>query len=250
MFRNSVYFLLVIVVFIYFGILKTNSVQAGITVPILMYHFIGNNPNPKDKARDTLSVSPDKFEAQMDYLAKNGYTPISLDTLYGIFGKQTTAPVKPIVLTFDDGYIDFYTTAYPIFRRFNFHVVSFIPTGLIGGPSYYMNWNQIKEIQDSGLVTFEAHTVTHANLATLNSAAALKQMQDSKNVLLSHTGYPVNFIAYPYGGTNSSVQAAAKKAGFVGGLGTWYGKASGPGMNMPRMRITGQMSLKDFASRL
>lgn len=219
------------------------------SVPILMYHFIGNNPNPKDTARNTLSVSPDKFEAQMDYLSKNGYTPISLDTLYGIYNNQTAAPAKSVVLTFDDGYIDFYTTVFPILRRFNFHAVSFIPTGLIGG-GYYMNWNQIKEIASTGLVTFEAHTVTHANLALLSFQAALQQLTDSKNVLQAQTGYPVNFIAYPYGASNASIQSAAQKAGFVGGLGTWKGKVSGFSLNLPRIRITGQMSLKDFASRL
>ncbi len=221
---------------------------ANVKVPILTYHYIANNPNLKDKARDALSVSPDKFESQMDYLAKNGYTPISLDTLQGLFNKQGTI-TKPIVLTFDDGYIDFYTNAFPILRRFNFHAVEFIPTGLIGG-SYYMNWNQIKEIQASGLVTFEAHTVNHVNLTSLSYNNALKQMLDSKNVLASQTGYPVNFIAYPYGVSNDSVRAAAKKAGFSGGLGTWIGKATGPSMNMPRIKVSGAWSLKEFASRL
>lgn len=230
-------------------LLPENTLAANIKVPILTYHYIAANPNPKDKARDSLSVPPDKFEAQMDYLSKNGYTPISLDTLYGIYNNQTSAPTKPVVLTFDDGYIDFYTNAFPILRRFGFHAVEFIPTGLIGG-GYYMNWDQIKEIQASGLVTFEAHTVSHVNLVSLSYTTALKQMLDSKNVVFQQTGYPVNFIAYPYGTSNGSVQSAAQKAGFVGGLGTWYGKASGPGMNLPRRRITGQMSLKDFVSRL
>lgn len=225
------------------------ALGAGISIPILLYHYVANNPNPKDTARNSLSVSPDKFEAQMNYLAQNGYTPITLDTLYGIYNKQTSAPKKPIVLTFDDGYIDFYTIVYPILRKFNFHAVSFIATGLIEG-SYYMNWNQIKGIQSSGLVTFEDHTVTHANLAGLTFQAALKQMIDSKNVLQSQTGYPVNFIAYPYGISNKTVQAAAQKAGFVGGLGVWYGKATGPSINMPRIKVSGFWSLKEFASRL
>ncbi len=232
------------------GFLTIHAVEAvNFSVPILMYHYIGNNPNPKDKARDALSVPPDKFEAQMDYLSKNGYTPITLDTLYGIFNKQVTAPAKPVILTFDDGYIDFYTTAFPILRRFNFHAVEFIPTGLIGG-SYYMNWNQIKEIQSSGLVTFEAHTVNHVNLTSLSYNNALKQLLDSKNVLGAQTGYPVNFIAYPYGASNSSVQAAARIAGFIGGLGTWYGKAGGPSLNMPRIKVSGFWSIKEFVARL
>lgn len=222
---------------------------ANTNIPILTYHYVANNPNPKDTQRDALSVSPDKFEAQMDYLSKNGYTPITLDTLFAIFNKQTAAPAKPVVLTFDDGYIDFYSIVYPILRRFNFHAVSFIPTGLIGG-SYYMNWSQIKEIQSSGLVTFEGHSVTHPNLASLSYDAVLKQLQDSKNILQSQTGYPVNFMAYPYGVSNASVQAAAQKAGYIGGLGTWYGRAGGIGMNMPRIKVSGAWSIKEFAARI
>lgn len=222
---------------------------ANIKVPILMYHFIANNPNPKDTQRDSLSVSPDKFEAQMDYLAKNGFTPISLDTLYGVYNGQTAVSGKMVVLTFDDGYIDFYTTVYPILKRFNFHAVSFIATGLVGG-GYYMNWDQIKEIGSGGLVTFEGHSVTHPNLAGLKYDAILKQMVDSKNTLQSQTGYPVNFIAYPYGVSNTYIQKAAKQAGLVGGLGTWFGKASGPSMNMPRIRVSGFWNLKEFAARL
>lgn len=245
--RIKVLFSLMLFLLIFF--VPDRISAASVRIPILTYHYVANNPNPKDVQRDALSVSPDKFDAQMNYLSKNGYTPITLDTLYGIFNKQTIAPTKPVVLTFDDGYIDFYSIVYPILRKYNFHAVSFIATGLIGG-SYYMNWNQIKEIQSSGLVNFEDHTVTHANLPSLSYSAALKQMVDSKNTLQSQTGYPVNFIAYPYGASNSSVQTAAQKAGFVGGLGTWYGKASNPGMNMPRIKVSGYWSIKEFASRL
>lgn len=248
---NMRYFTFLILAFLTFiPIFTPMTVQAvGSGVPILTYHYIADNPRPKDVQRNALSVPPAKFEAQMDYLAKNGYTPISLDTLYGIFNHQTSAPVKPIVLTFDDGYIDFYTNAYPILRRFNFHAVSFIPTGLIGG-SYYMNWDQIKEIASSGLVTFEGHTLTHANLPSLSYAVVLKQLVDSKNILQAQTGYPVNFVAYPYGSTNGNVQAAAQKAGYAGGVGTWYGKASGASLNMPRIKVSGSWSIKEFAARL
>lgn len=244
-FLPAVFFLLLVL-----AVCLPTSVQATyFKVPILMYHYVAGNPNPKDKARDYLSVPPDKFEAQMLYLAQNGYTPITLDTLYGIFNGQASAPGKPVVLTFDDGYIDFYTNAYPILRRFNFHAVSFIPTGLVGG-SYYMNWNQIKEIAYSGLVVFEGHTVNHVSLTSLSYAAALKQLVDSKNVLQANTGYPVNFIAYPNGATNGWVQAVAQHAGYVGGAGTWYGKTWGPSFNMPRIRVSGFWSIREFASRL
>ena len=249
MLRTIIAFLAFFLLLLPKNLLAANLLAAKINVPILTYHYIAYNPNPKDKARDALSVPPDKFDLQMDYLSKNGYTPITLDTLYGIYSGQVSIPSKPVVLTFDDGYIDFYTIAYPILRKYNFHAVAFIPTGLVGG-SYYMNWGQIKEIQSQGLVTFEAHSVTHPNLASLSYAATLKQMLDSKNVLQSQTGYPVNFIAYPYGASNLSVQTGAKSAGFVGGVGTWFGKTSSGSMNMPRIKVSGFWSLKEFAARL
>lgn len=226
-----------------------SEVKAAGGIPILTYHYVDYNPNKSDIARDALSVTPDKFDAQMGYLSQNGYTPISLDTLYGIFNKQTTVSGKPVVLTFDDGYENFHRVVYPILRKYNFHAVAFIPTGLVG-TGYYMNWNQIKEIHSSGLVTFEGHSVTHPNLTGMTFNTVLAQLTDSKNVLFSQTGYPVNFVAYPYGTSNKNVWSAAQKAGYVGGLGTWYGKATAPSMNMPRIKVSGNWSLKEFASRL
>lgn len=222
---------------------------AQVSVPILMYHYVGENPNPADTGRDYLSVSPDKFEEQLTFLKDNGFTPITLDNLYGIFNFQAESPARPIVLTFDDGYIDFYTTAYPILAKYNFKAVSFIPTGLIGS-GYYMNWDQIREISKSGLVTFEGHTISHPNLTLLAPNEALRELKEGREVLQAQTGYPVNFIAYPYGISNYQVQDLAKQAGFAGGVGTWNGKSSGSGINMPRIRITGQMDLKTFVSRL
>lgn len=234
---------------LFFIFFMPNSALAAGGVPILTYHYVDYNPNKSDTARDALSVTPDKFDAQMGYLSQNGYTPVTLDTLYAIFSKQASMPAKPVVLTFDDGYDNFYRVVYPILQKYNFHAVAFIPTGLIGG-SYYMNWDQIKEIQKSGLVTFEGHSVTHPNLAGMSYDSAYKQLVDSKHVLQSQTGYPVNFVAYPFGSTNGSVQAAAQKAGYVGGVGTGYGKAYNPSMNMRRIKVSGSWNISQFASRL
>lgn len=234
-------------VFLFLLLFFPKLTNAQVNVPILMYHYVGENPNPADFGRNYLSVTPDKFEEQLTYLKNNAFTPITLDNLYGIFNSHATPPAKPIVLTFDDGYIDFYTTAYPILAKYNFKAVSFIPTGLIG-TGYYMNWDQIREIQRSGLVTFEGHTMTHPNLTFLPPGQALRELKEGKEILQSQTGYPVNFIAYPYGISNYQVQELAKQAGFVGGVGTWLGKADQPGIDIPRIRINGSISIEQFAS--
>ncbi|MBI2021789.1 polysaccharide deacetylase family protein [Candidatus Daviesbacteria bacterium] len=220
-------------------------------VPILTYHYIGNNPNPDDKARDNLSVSPDKFEEEMAYLQKQGYATISLDTLYAALKGQVTLPDKSIILTFDDGYVDFYVNAYPILRKYNLHATSFIPTGLIG-QGYYLNWDQIKEMDASGLISFQSHSVTHADLPSLSSDQLKYQLAESKKTLEAQLGKPVNFMAYPYGTSNSTVWQAAKEAGYMGAVGTWSSTIQSEGtiMDMPRIKIPGGIELQVFASRL
>jgi len=220
-------------------------------VPMLMYHYIGNNPDPRDKQRDSLSVSPDKFEEQMVYLASNGYSTTNLDTLYSSLKKVTTLPNKTIILTFDDGYIDFYHNAYPVLRRLNFQATVFIPTGLMNqGP--YLNWSQIQEMKASGLISFQAHTVKHVYLPSLSDENALFELRESKKVLESYIGSAVNFLAYPFGATNDRIINLTKQAGFTGAIGTWpnYIQAEGYIYNMPRLRVGGFTSLQVFISYL
>ncbi len=212
----------------------------SVNVPIIYYHYISNNPNPADKARYSLSVSPDKFDGQMGYLAKVGYNPITLDTLYAGL-KNGGLPGKPIVLSFDDGYGDFYLNAYPILRKYSFHAVEFIPTSLIG-TGYYLNWDQISEMNSSGLISFEAHSLTHPNLVALSYTDQKNQIFASKKILESHLGHPVNFFAYPYGSSNSTSWDLVKQAGYLGAVGTWGGTIESEGniFDMPRIRVAGQ----------
>lgn len=222
-----------------------------IRVPILLYHYIGNNPKPEDTARDSLSVSPNDFDEQLGYLQKNSYTPITLDTMIaGLYG-QVNLPPNPVIITFDDGYIDLYLNAYPILQKYHFSAVAFIPTGLIG-TSYYANWNQILEMHRSGLISFQAHSVTHANLASLSAGELKYELFESKKALESKLGVPVNFIAYPYGISSPQVLTSAREAGYIGGVGTWYSNIVSEGvlLNMPRIRVGGQMPISTFTSRL
>ena len=220
-----------------------------IRVPILMYHYISNNPESGDEKRAILSVTPDTFATQIAYLAQNGYTTITLNTLYDIFHEQVTPPAKPIVLTFDDGYVDFYLNAYPILRKYNFCAVSFIIVGSVG-QGYYLSWDQIRDMQSSGLISFESHTVTHPDLTKLSYTRLLSELQDSKNMLEAQTGRIVHFISYPYGKINATVMNAARQVGFVGGVATWNGKARCPSMDMPRVQVNGPWTLQTFASRV
>src|SRR5206468_1637418 len=88
-------------------------------IPILLYHYISANPDaPADVVRTRLSVPPDAFAAQLAYLARAGYTTITLDDLVAILHDGAAPPPKPVVLTFDDGYADFYANAYPLLTQY------------------------------------------------------------------------------------------------------------------------------------
>ncbi|MDO8570300.1 MAG: polysaccharide deacetylase family protein [Candidatus Daviesbacteria bacterium] len=222
-----------------------------IRVPILMYHYIGNNPNPTDKQRDYLSVTPDKFEEQMKYLKENGYNTISLDTLYPAIRGQITLPAKSIILTFDDGYMDFYTNAYPILLKYGLHATVFIPTNLMN-QGYYLSWNQIREMSGSGLINFGAHGVNHYHLTSVSPQTAESEIIQSKKILQDNLGIPINFIAYPFGAVNENIIKITKNAGYMGALGTWANKTQSEGtiFNMPRLKVGGGADLQTFIDLL
>ena len=206
-------FFLLVSLSIIFLLNPVNTKASSFNVPILMYHYIGNNPNPKDTMRNTLAVSPDKFEAQMAYLASNGYTAISLDTLYGIFNNQATVSGKPIVLTFDDGYLDFYTDVFPILKKYQVKAVAYIVPGFLEKPNNLTHL-QLKEISKSGLVEIGAHTVFHTYLKKLDEKRVKFEVMESKQMLENELQIKVISFAYPYGVFDEKAIEIVKNAGF------------------------------------
>ncbi len=110
--------------------------EHGIKVPILLYHYISINPNKADVMRNGLSTPPDILDQQFSILKSHGFTTITFDELAAAFSGKATLPTKPIILTFDDGYVDFYFNAYPLLVKYQMKGIEFIPTGLIGGGNY------------------------------------------------------------------------------------------------------------------
>lgn len=222
-----------------------------LSVPVLMYHYIRVNPNPSDKVGFNLSVTPDNFNAQMDYLAAHGYHTISLDELGAGLFSGATLPNKPIVITLDDSYKDAYTAAYPILKSHGMRAVSFVITGFVGGPSY-LTWDMINEMKGSGVFIFESHTVNHIALSYASNNRIRQELTDSKNSLQTHLGYPVNWIAYPYGNVNANVATITQQTGYIGAFGTNRGTYESPNnmFTLPRVRIGGSDTIGSFAEKL
>lgn len=225
----------------------TPASTASTYVPIVMYHYIRVNPDPRDRAGYSLSVTPAMFRAQMDYLAGNGFHVVSLRDAVEAIRLHRALPPHAIVLTFDDGYADFFTSAVPELRRHGFTATNFVVSGFVGRGGY-MNWSQVQAADAMGF-NIGAHTVDHVALAGIAPARAAWEISQSKATLEAMLGHPVLDFAYPYGSFNAGVAARARQLGFasasstIGGAWHW----SGTLMNLHRVRVGGGMSLAGFA---
>ena len=187
-------------------------------VPVLNYHQVEQkNGNP-------LTLWPDQFEAQMAYLAEEGYTPITIDEMMDALENGAPLPEKPVIITFDDGYADNYEYAYPILKKYGFKATIFLIYDFTNAYPNYLTWEQIDEMKQSGLIRFESHTMTHANLAELDSADELRhEIADSHDLLSEKIGYDMHYIAYPGGRVNPEIEEITRAAGYRGGFTVHYG---------------------------
>src|SRR3989441_2884555 len=216
-------------------------------VPILYYHYIRINPNPRDRVGFSLSTPPAMFRAQMQYLADHGFHVISLHQAVVAIKNHSGLPSRPVVLTFDDGYTDFFTTAAPILQSHGFTATSFVISGRMGWGGF-MTPSQVVAADGMGF-TIGAHTVDHVTLATQTPARATWEMQQSKLALEQLLGHPVVDFAYPYGSFNQYDMTQAKNLGFESACSTMYGTAHSAGQlyELSRMRIGGGLPLTYFA---
>ncbi len=219
-------------------------------VPILMYHYIRVNPNPRDRVGFGLSTPPAMFHAQMQYLADHGFRVISLRQAVAAIRAHSPLPSRPVVLTFDDGYADFFSAAIPELRSHGFTATNFVISGRMGMWSY-MTPGQVAAAAAMGF-NIGAHTVDHFALAALAPARAIWEMRTSKQTLEGLLGQPVLDFAYPYGSYTAFVAAQARTLGFETaassnpGVLHWAGQL----MYLSRQRVGGGMSLRTYASLL
>lgn len=221
-----------------------------VRVPILEYHYIRVVSDPRDRLGFNLSVTPADFQAQMDWLQANGYHPVDLNDLRAYFKEQKPLPARPVILTFDDGYTDFYTTAFPVLQSHGFKGVAYIVPGFLDHPRY-MTSAQVVEIDRAG-IEVAAHTMTHADLTKASAAGLVSEIQGSKNALERMLGHPVLDFCYPSGMFNATVIAALQQFGFESATtelpGTDHTWASR--LTWTRVRVNGGERLDQFVANL
>lgn len=162
--------------------------------PILEYHQITDSP---EVGFEQYTVPPAEFAAQLDYLQQKGYTTITLQDFMRVLHGKGTLPEKPIVLTFDDGYLDNYTEMLPILEAHNMKAVVYVITNNIGQPGY-LTIEQLKDMQKRG-IEIGSHTADHLSLKNLDDALRRYEVRDSK-IFLEWSGLATIYsFSYPSG---------------------------------------------------
>ncbi|RNB87205.1 polysaccharide deacetylase family protein [Brevibacillus fluminis] len=176
------------------------------SIPVLMYHCIS-------KGNNYLYVPPEQFEHQLVSLQKDGYTTITASELLSFWERGTVLPKKPVLITLDDGYEDNYTNAFPILKKHRAKATIFVVTGAVGRPNY-MSWQQLGEMNKSGLVDLESHTVHHHNTRKITDAEFRTELVDSKQELESHLNKKIVIFAFPFGESKPSSAAILQESGY------------------------------------
>jgi peptidoglycan/xylan/chitin deacetylase (PgdA/CDA1 family) len=221
-------------------------------VPILMYHYVSDLPAGADRYRRDLTVSPESFRAQLQYLADAGYHPITLTDIYYHFTQGIPLPEKPVVLTFDDGYRDAYDVVFPMLLDYGFPGTFFI----LSSPAHYesadyLTWGQMKEMSDAGMA-IEGHGRDHVDLRGRTYDYLVYQTLGIQEAIHHHTGRLPRFFCYPAGQYDASVIAVLESEGYWGAVTTQFGREHTPeGLyEMGRVRVRGSDTLESFVDKL
>lgn len=221
-------------------------------VPILMYHYISAPPADADVYRKDLSVPPERFESHLRYLHEHGYRTVTLDDLLAFLAGGTALPPRPVILTFDDGYVDNYTAAYPLLRKYgmvgHFFIISdFVNQGRAG----YMTWPQIEELAAAGQ-RIGSHSRDHPDLKGKTVDYLVWQALGGLEAIQEHTGSHPRWISYPAGSYDDQVIAVYKSAHYWGGLSTEQGATHTLAQifTLKRVRVRGTHTADDLAALL
>jgi peptidoglycan/xylan/chitin deacetylase (PgdA/CDA1 family) len=171
-------------------------------VPVLLYHAVTTTPGAHIAP---FTVSPAEFERQLDAVLEAGRTPVTFGEL--VAGERSgTAPARPVVVTFDDGYADFAEHALPALTARSLPSTLFVTTGWLAGRGSrepgptdpMLSWSQLAELPESG-VELGAHSHSHPQMDTLTGAALREELERPREQLEDALGRPVDLLAYPHG---------------------------------------------------
>jgi peptidoglycan/xylan/chitin deacetylase (PgdA/CDA1 family) len=216
-------------------------------VPILEYHVVGTAP--ADAPFPELYVRREAFAAQLRWLRRHGYQAVSLQRAYDYWTRGYALPPRPVVLSFDDGYREDFTSVRPLMLLHHWPVVlNLAVQNVLDGK---LTLAQLRAMVRDGW-EIDAHTLTHPDLTTLDAAELRHQIAGSRLWIRRRLKVPVDFFCYPAGRYDAAVLRAVRAAGFRGATTENHGPASSVDgyLTLDRIRVNGSDSLATFAAKL
>jgi peptidoglycan/xylan/chitin deacetylase (PgdA/CDA1 family) len=194
-----------------------------VRVPVLMYHSIADESSARFRP---YAVRPADFAAHLDALHDTGYSSLSMAEYNRLCaGPAGDWPQRPVVVTFDDAFLDFHDTALPMLAEHGFTATLFVPTRYVGETSRWlwregeddramMTWSTLLEASSAD-VEIGSHTQSHPQLDLVNPGEARREITDSKHILEQQLQRPVESFAYPFGYSNRTVRRLVRDAGYL-----------------------------------
>lgn len=201
------------------NVLGAKTPEISIRVPILLYHYVEYVRDKGDTIRKSLDIVPYTLKSQIETLKNAGYTFITPTDISDSLNNKKKLPEKIVVLTFDDGYKDFYTDVFPILKEEQVRATAYIVPDFLNRPNFMFTY-QLQEVAKSPFVEIGAHTMDHVWLKGINKKTAEFEIERSRTELQKLTGLPINSFAYPYGAFDQQAIQIVKDAGFTNAVST------------------------------
>ena len=221
-------------------------------IRFLFYHRVTDE-------RDELAVRPERFRAQMEFLAEQGYRVVDVVTAGELLARGET-PERTVALSFDDGFRDVAENAMPVLRELGFHATVFVSPDVVSGAAAFdwyreqppvLSWEEIVELDRAGTLRFEAHTLTHPHLPKIDEQQARREIVDSRRELASRLGRDVTAFCYPAGLFGPRERALVVDAGYSVAVSCEPGinRPGGDPFSLRRVQIDPRDRLLDFRAK-